>query len=201
MEAEFLEALRILCSSVAVALNNARLYQDTASLNNHNSKSSLHTPLSEQISNILTQVRLTLVGTEKPLNTSCTYILLKTAEILKTNNCNYCRLTYGRDRINLEAMLVLDSYLEAEVIFSDLSFAVNNLSGKLQIDTSDNNIIQIKLSLPYELKPKTSTHLCEREREVIQLLAARMRDRALGRKNCLSAIVPLNFILTMQSIN
>ena len=184
MEAEFLEALRILCSSVAVALNNTRLYQEKsqARLNNHNSKSSLDTPLSEQISHILKSVRLILVGTEKPLNISCSYILLKTAEILKTSNCNYCRLTYDRDRLYLEAILILDSALEVEVIFSEIAFAINNLGGKLQTNISDSNLTQLKLSIPYEPKPKTNTYLSHREREVIELLAEGMRDREIARQ-------------------
>ena len=184
MEAEFLEALRILCSSVAVALNNTQLYQEKfrARLSNHNSESSLDTPLSEQISHILTSVRLILVGTEKPLNTSGTYILLKTAEILKINNCNYCRLTYDRDRLYLEAILILDSNLEAEVIFSEIAFAMNNLGGKLQTNISDSNLTQLKLSIPYEPKPKTNTYLSHREREVIELLAKGMRDREIARQ-------------------
>lgn len=182
MEAEFLEALRILCSSVAVALNNTRLYQESqARLSNYHSPS-LDTPLSEQISHILASIRLILVGTEKPLNTSCTYILLKTAEILKTNNCNYCRLTYDRDRLYLEAILILDSDLEAEVIFSEIAFAINNLGGKLQTNISDSNLTQLKLSIPYEPKPKTSTYLSHREREVIELLAEGMRDREIARQ-------------------
>ena len=184
MKAEFLEVLRILCSSVAVALNNARLYQQKlqTQANSYNSKLSIYSPVSEQISSILTNVRLTLVGTEKPLNTPCNYILLKTAEILQKNNCNYCRLTYESDRLDLSAVLILNSNLEAEAIFSDISFTVNNLGGKLQIDISDNNIIQIKLSLPYKLKPKTNIHLSHREREVIQLLAQGMRDREIARE-------------------
>ena len=100
MKAEFLEALRILCSAVAVALDNARIYQEQfqTRLNNYDSKLLTHIPLSEQISQILTNVRLTLVGTEIPLNASAIYLILRIAEILKNNHCNYCRLTYQSDR-------------------------------------------------------------------------------------------------------
>ena len=183
MTAEFLEALRILCSSVAVALNNARLYQQESLIKLHDCDSvSIDTSLAEQISNILTNVRLILVGKEKPLNISCTYILLKTAEILQTSNCSYCRLTYKSDRLILSAMLVLNSNLKAETIFQEVNFAVNNLDGNLQIDLADKNIVQIKLSLPYEQPTKSPINLSQREREIIQLLTQGMRDREIAKK-------------------
>ena len=183
MTAEFLEALRILCSSVAVALNNARLYQQKsqAQINNYSSIS-LDAPLSEQISDILTDVRLTLVGKEKPLNIIHNYVLLKTAEILKNNNCSYCRLTYKSDRAILSAMLVSNSNLKIEAIFQEVNFAVNNLNGKLQIDIVDKNIIQIKLSLPYEQLIRSPISLSYREREIIQLLTQGMRDREIAKE-------------------
>jgi DNA-binding CsgD family transcriptional regulator len=184
MQAEFLEALRILCSSVAVALNNAQLYQQEFKTRSpiSNSKSSIDLPLSEQISKILTNVRVTLVGNEKPLDISCTYILLKTTEILQINNCNYCRLTYKSDRLRLEAMLVLNSDLEVNTIFSNVMFAINNLDGELHTDIADNNIVQIKITLPYIQKTKSPIDLSQREQEVIMLLAQGMRDREIAQK-------------------
>jgi len=182
MKAEFLEALRILCSSVAVALNNAKLYQEYQGRSPANSvKLVTKVSLAEQISNILTNVRLILLGTEKPLSVSCTYILLKTAEILKANNCSYCRLTYQSDNLYLSAMLILNSDQES-TIFKDISFAVNNLNGELQIESADNQIIELKLSLPYQPKQKKQIDLSHREQEVIELLAAGMRDREIANK-------------------
>ena len=184
MKAEFLEALRILCSSVAVALNNANLYQQNSQTLPINDLSTLTIKLSlaEKISNILANVRLILVGTEKQLTISCSYILLKTAEILKANNCSYCRLTYESDRLCLSAMLVLKSNLKASTIFKDISFAVNDLDGKLHTDISDNGIVQIKLFLPYELEQKKQIELSQREQEIIELLADGMRDREIAKK-------------------
>ena len=202
MEAEFLEALRIFSSSVAVALNNAQLYQQElrARSQNINSDSLLNKPLSEQISGILADIRLILVGRERPLTTSVNYLLLKTGEILKANNCNYCRLTYGDDRLYLEAMLVLESkqtshgseealeslssstILEIKTTLDDLTFVVNCADGKLQTDIINNNIIQVKLSIPYCHKPKTTTSLSHREQEVIKLLAEGLRDREIAQK-------------------
>ena len=184
MKAEFLESLRILCSSVAVALENASLYQQhlqMKSLEEH-SKLTIKQSLAEKISNILTNIRLILVGTEKQLSISCSYILLKTAEILKANNCSYCRLTYESDRLYLSAMLILNYNLEVSTIFKDISFAVNNLEGKFYTDICDNNIIQVNLSFPYELKQKEQIDLSQREQEVIELLAGGMRDREIAKK-------------------
>ena len=183
MTAEFLEALRILCSSVAVALNNAQLYQQEfqAQSSKYNLLSG-DMPLSEQISNILTDVRLILVGKEKPLDILGTYILLKTVEILQSNHCSYCRLTYKSDRLCLSAMLVSNSNLEAAAIFRDLSFVVERLNGRLDTDVGDNNIIRVTLSLPYKPEAKQQIELSHREREVIKLLAGGMRDREIAQK-------------------
>ncbi|VEP17634.1 conserved hypothetical protein [Hyella patelloides LEGE 07179] len=182
MKAEFLEALRILCSSVAVALNNVQLYQQKAPWYSQiiPSESLINKPLSEQISEILTNVRLILVGTENPLTTSINYLLLKTAEALKTHNCNYCRLTYKSDRLYLEAMLLSDS--ETAIAFSDLNFAFITIGGKLQTKISHDNITQIKLSLPYNSPRKTDTFLSRREQEIIQLLADGLRDREIAQR-------------------
>ena len=184
MKAEFLEALRILCSGVAVALDNARIYQEQfqTRLNNYDSKLLTHIPLSEQISQILTNVRLTLVGTEIPLNASSIYIILKIAEILKNNHCNYCRLTYQSDRFCLEAMLVSSANMATENIFGSLTVVINHLGGKLKIKHPDSNLIQLELSLPYQDLPQTEINLSSRERQIIQLLAEGMRDREIAQK-------------------
>ena len=182
MTAEFLEALRILCGSVAVALNNARLYRQESQIRGNNHSISSNTPLSEQISSILTNVRLTLVGKEKPLNITHNYVLFKTIEILQANNCSYCRLTYKSDRAILSAMLVLNSDLKAETIFQEVNFAVNNLNGKLQIDLVNKDIIQVNLSLPYEQLVRSRISLSQREREIIQLLTQGMRDREIAKE-------------------
>lgn len=182
MEAEFLEALRVLCNSLAVTLNNARLYQQKLESHapNVSSELAINKPLSEQISEILSDVRLILVGTERTLNISIDYILLKIAEALKTHNCNYCRLTYSQDILCLDAMLLTE--VKSSVIFHDLSFAITTINGNLQTDTSQNNITKIKLSLPYKERLITNTFLSPRELEVIQLLAKGMRDRKIAQQ-------------------
>ncbi len=184
LETEFLEALRILCSSVAVALNNANLYQEASQslLTSQNADISTKISISEQISSILPNIHLTLVGTEKPLDTSSTYILLKTSEILKANNCSYCRLTYQSDRLYLEAMLILEPNVVAKTIFRNIALAINNLNGKLYLDLEDNNIVQLKLSLLYQQPPQQDINLSQREQEMMQFLAQGMRDREIAEK-------------------
>ena len=184
MAAEFLEALRILCSSAAVALNNANLYQQKLKTRSPSYSPKLLTnkPLSEQISSILANVRLTLLGTEKTLNTSGTYILLKTAEALKSNNCNYCRLTYKKDSLHLEAMLVSDFDLKNDSTFDEINFMASSTGGKLNTQLADRNIVQIKLDIPYQYQPQSKINLSLREQEVIKLLAEGMRDREIAKK-------------------
>ena len=182
MEPEFLEALRVLCNSVAVALNNAQLYEQKVQKRSQagSEEPLINKPLSEQISEILTNVRLILLGTERSVATSTNYLLLKTAEALKINNCNYCRLTYSNDFLSLEAMLLSDS--KTAKSFSDLSLAITTMGGNLQIDNSQENITQFKLTLPYDDQPTTQTFLSYREQEVIQLLANGLRDREIAEK-------------------
>lgn len=174
---EFLEALNILCSSVAVAMYNAQLYprQPQPEL-------LTNTSLSEQISLILGNLRLILVGTEQPLNTSRTYVLLKAAEIFKTHNCSYCRLTYSDHGLDLEAMLMVKANLTAETIFRELMVAIASLEGSLQSQVDHQGILQIKLSLPYSIQTEPQPALSHREQEIIQLLAAGLRDREIAQK-------------------
>lgn len=184
MTTEFLEALRLLCSSLAVALNNARLYQEKSQskLSVDDCDKLTTASLSEQISYVLPNIPLTLVGTEKPLGVAETYILLKISEILKANNCSYCRLDYQSDRLCLLAMLVLKPNSKVRAIFKDIISIINDRDIKLHIDTEDNNIIQIQLSLFYEQQISHNIYLSQREQEIIQLLAQGMRDREIAKK-------------------
>ena len=184
LKPEFLEALKILCSSAAVALNNANLYQAEFKTRSpiNSPKLLTHKPLSEQISSILANVQLTLLGTEKTLNTSGTYIFLKTAEALKLYNCNYCRLTYQSEFLHLEAMLILEFDLQADSTFNDIHFMASSMGGKLSTKFVDNDIVKLNLNLPYKYQPQPKTNLSFREQEVIKFLAAGMRDREIAKE-------------------
>ena len=149
MEPEFLEVLRLLCTSVTVALKNALLYSQQA---RQTVSSPANAPLSEQLSRLLS---LTLVGTELPLTTSLSHMLLQAAEIFKANGCSYCRLTYEAQQLLLEAILSpsLPSGISlqdwAAISFEDVAFAVSCLGGKLQTDTEASRIVQVRLAVPY----------------------------------------------------
>jgi len=179
MEPEFLEALRVLCNSVAVALKNAQLYEQKLQKRSPVDLA-IDKPLSEQISEVLTNVGLILLGTERTVAVSTNYLLLKTAEVLKNRNCNYCRLSYSDDFLSLEAMLLSDKKIVT--IFSDLKVVVSAMGGSLEIDNSQEKITQLKLSIPYENEPITRSFLSGREQEVIQLLANGLRDREIAAK-------------------
>ncbi|MGV0023981.1 GAF domain-containing protein [Phormidesmis priestleyi] len=64
MQPEFLEVLQGLCTTVTVALENALRYQQEKQ---RIPQSSAHVPLSEQLSDLLQNTRLMLVGTERSL--------------------------------------------------------------------------------------------------------------------------------------
>jgi len=169
----------------------ARFQELTSQSQQQHLTSILDQPLSEKISVILNDVRLTLVGKEVSLSVARNYIVLSTVEILKAHNCNYCRLTYGGDRLYLEGMLITNGdLLTSASELGDIAAAVNAMGGRLQSDIDqdkiapDNidNITQVKLSLPYEHQPKSMINLSQREQEVIQLLARGMRDREIAQK-------------------
>lgn len=150
MEPEFLEVLRLLCTSVTVALKNALLYCQQA---RSPLSSPANSPLSEQLSSLLGP--LTLMGTERPLTVSISYPLLQAAEIFKANGCSYCRLTYDAHQLLLEAILApsLPSGITLPdwnaALFEDVAFAVACLGGELQTDTEASRIVQIRLAVPY----------------------------------------------------
>ena len=105
------------------------------------------------------------------------YILLKTAEVLQANRCNYCRLTYGSDRLYLEAMLS-NSDIHTTTAFKEITAAITNMGGKLSIDTN-NNIIQIQLSLPYCHQPKLTASLSHHVNNAVTKLNSRTRIQAI----------------------
>lgn len=184
METEFLEALKILCSLVAVSLNNADRYQKEIKfrLNYKEFQEIVNIPLSEQLARILSNTKITLVGPEKQLNTANNYIFLKIAEKLKANHCNYCRLSYKSDRLYLEAILNSDGDRQVNIISSNIIAAIDNLGGNFEVNITDKKIIRIEVSFPYEEKVIPSNNLSHREREVMQLLAKGMRDREIAQK-------------------
>ena len=103
MRPEFLKVLLSLCTTLTVALEMASFHQQEIQ------KSHLIKPkltladlsLSDSLSYLLSQTKLSVIGTERRLDLSQAQVFLTVAEILKTLDCTYCRLTYEVDSHNL----------------------------------------------------------------------------------------------------
>lgn len=152
LEPEFLEVLQTLCTIASVSLNTAMQYQKEKQAWQTNNNTSLS--LCDRLVSILSTTRLTLVGTEKPLSLSVSYVFLQTAEILKRFECNYCRLIYSEDMVRLEAMVpMLCDRTSIESGLSELFFITSYLGGALQVQTSiDGRAMQVMLKIPYTSK-------------------------------------------------
>lgn len=157
MAPEFIEVLQNLCTTVAVALDMAITYEQEQQTWQRSPLANSDIPqLSDQIATILTPTRVTLVGTEQPLNPSWNCIFLRMAEILHAMECVYCRLTYSQTAIALEAIvttpgsLAEDNHHWARSHLNDVQFMVSCLGGSLQSQAGANQkSIQVSLQLPY----------------------------------------------------
>jgi DNA-binding CsgD family transcriptional regulator len=150
---EFLEVLQVLCTLVSVVLETALRHQQESSTA-VSPKSFRQQTLSDQIAAILEPIRLTLIGTEQPLNLSQTWVFLEAAEMLKQLDCRYCRLLYQSDGVALEAIVALPpnvsktEWLRSQ--FASLSFVLTCLGGRLQSEAIvHQDALQIVLSFPY----------------------------------------------------
>jgi DNA-binding CsgD family transcriptional regulator len=158
MAPEFLEVLQVLCVTVAVALDTAQRYQQEQKLWRASSQRPSFTELSlsDQLANILTSARLTLIGTEQMLNFQATYIFLRAAETLNQMGCTYGRLIYGSDLVTLEAIIPspnLDTSAQQNWVstsMGDLSFAIACTGGALQTQADvSQKAIQVSFKIPY----------------------------------------------------
>lgn len=181
---EFLEVLQWLCTTVTIALDGALSHQRTQqSLPAVNIVSPL--PLSEQIAALLPQTRFVLVGTERALQTSPQYLLLRTAEILSSALCSHCRLTYDMAQVKLDAMLTPQLSIETPLqewiltTFNELRFAVSCFGGEIQtLISSEQKMLQVILTLPYQAAVAAS--LSNREQQIFRLLTQGLRDREIA---------------------
>ena len=158
MEPEFLEVLQTLCTIVTIALDTALHYQKEKqtwqSTNRIPTFSNLS--LSDRIASILKSARLTLVGTEQPLNLPLGYVFLEAATILNRIECTYGRLIYTENSLALEAIVPitnLSNYDAKDYIESSLSklfLTVSCLGGVLETQTNINQrAIQVFMRIPY----------------------------------------------------
>ena len=182
MGPEFLEVLQMLSLSVTGALASAVNHQAALS---SREKAADSTTLSEQLGNLLGRQKLGLLGTEQPLPSALTQLLLKLGHQLAQLSCQYCRLVYGVDEVILEAMLV-DAQPDLADQLQDMTHSAQLSGGTLKMQSDANQaIVQVRLQLP--LQPPVSPRdlpspLSEREREVIQLLVAGHRDRDIAKQ-------------------
>jgi DNA-binding CsgD family transcriptional regulator len=187
---EFLEILQGLCATLALVLDySQRLALTTSSI------APLSVPvLSEQIAQILSKARLTLVGTECTLSVATSCLLLRIAEVLRYYSCHYCRLTYEESSVTLEAMIEKDSsgdsHEASNLQLNDLQLATTLLEGVFDIQQSPaQKMVQWIIRLPYaksarqnikQLPKLPSSDLSEREREILTLLSQGFRDRDIA---------------------
>lgn len=158
MAPEFLEVLQTLCTMVSIALDTALQYQKEKQIWQSSTRSPTfsHLSLCDQLASILRSARLTLVGTEQPLNLSIAHTFLQAAETLNRIGCVYCRLIYTEDSVALEAIVpITDSSVTnpkgwIDPILGELFFTVSCLGGVLQTQTRGNQrAIQVVLKVPY----------------------------------------------------
>ncbi|WP_156820179.1 GAF domain-containing protein [Synechococcus sp. PCC 7336] len=179
LAAEFLEVLQGLCTAVTVALQTALQYQKDKQAWQAIAQGEEGQVLSDRLARLLGTTRLTMLGTERSLGPSHTYLFLQAAEILNRVDCNYCRLTYDSDAVSLEAIAGLPAEQferspagtsHIETAFEALSIAIHTLGGVLQLQTSrEQAVLQVFLRLP-NLSPSRDIAICIRcQQPVLQL--------------------------------
>jgi DNA-binding CsgD family transcriptional regulator len=186
LSTEFLEVLQSLCTTLAVALETALQYeQEKQTWQSLPATQLFHQlTLSDQLAQLLGSVRITLVGTEHALPLSLSNIVLQVADVLKGLDCMSCRLIYGANTVDLEALVSAPeaSVVELQAIlstrFSQLKLGVGSLGGTLQSQGNvHQKMIQIFLTLPYQRELEQVSPLSEREQEILTLLTQGLRDR------------------------
>ena len=153
LEAEFLEALQSLCTTVTIALDNALEYQKAKQNWESSVTHTLNRPLSDQLASLLTKAKVALVGTEYPLNLSITYVFLKLAELLDELDCSYFRLIYSENNISLE-VIVPHTFTDNPQIWlsnnlGQVYVLAHSLGGFFDVENiNQRDSIQVTLTLP-----------------------------------------------------
>ena len=157
MRPEFLKVLLSLCTTLTVALDMASLHQqDIQTSHTLKSKRTLaDLSLSDSLSYLLSQTKLAVLGTERSLDLSQSQIFLNVAEILKTLDCTYCRLTYEIDSVSLEAIAAAPSTMPQEQkeweqsVFGHIASIAICFGGILKVNTEASiKAIQVSLTFP-----------------------------------------------------
>ncbi|MEM9568656.1 MAG: GAF domain-containing protein [Cyanobacteria bacterium P01_E01_bin.34] len=157
LAAEFLEVLQGLCSTVTVALQTALQYQKDKQALHSSGIAGSGQMLSDRLAGVLENTHLTLVGTERVLRVSQTFLFLNLGEILNQLSCNYCRLTYGQDDVRLEAIVGIkdETAPPVEAIFESVLVGTHALGGALNLQRSrEQAVMQVSFRLP--VRPPTN---------------------------------------------
>jgi DNA-binding CsgD family transcriptional regulator len=151
---EFLEVLLSLCTTATVALGNALAVQRQQQSLGPQKISPLM--LSDRLATILGPIPLKLVGTERALEFSLTYLVMQLAERIETLGCMTCALTYGDAAVVLSAIVTAAAAsanaqpADCADGFGQLLFASTCLGGTLETTLDEQRKIrQIVLQLPY----------------------------------------------------
>ena len=150
---EFLEILSSLCTTLTVALEIAsQHHQEDQDVKPKIILDELS--LSDRLAYILGQTKLTVIGTERRIDFSQAQVFLKTAEILNTLDCAYCRLNYEADLVSLEAIAAISPTIDREqqewerAVFGNLFLIASCFGGSLKIDT-EASIKAVQVSLTF----------------------------------------------------
>jgi DNA-binding CsgD family transcriptional regulator len=140
---EFLEVLLSLCTTATVALGNALAVQQAAPAQ------PIGPPmLSDRLAQILGPIPLKLVGTERSLDLSLTYLFLSLTERIERGGGITCGLTYGPEVVVVNAIVPADP--PDPINLDQLQFASACLGGSLETTLDPaRKIRQIALQLPY----------------------------------------------------
>lgn len=168
---EFLEVLKVLCTIISTAIEQAlahqRVVRNIASISDGGGR--FLPLLSDQLAPLFGSGNLTLMGTERPLTLAQTSLFLQVAERITQLECRYCRLMYTDDAVVLDALTTVPSApasLLGQIPTDDaprtpsglLPLWASSLGGQLRYETlAQSQVLQVVLSLPY--KPPTPSEL------------------------------------------
>ncbi|MGF1569010.1 MAG: LuxR C-terminal-related transcriptional regulator [Nodosilinea sp.] len=158
MAPEFLEVLQVLCMTTTIVLDAALRVQPGTTATGKLAPVDQGTPLSEQLAAILTVTPMTLVGTERPLSPTISYVFLRLAEGLNQLSCDYSRLSYGATAVALEALVTLpDGNRQSDLLAQwrsrsdQIRLIATAVGGTLQTQPGpQTQVVQVALQLPYE---------------------------------------------------
>ncbi len=145
---EFLEVLQTLGKIATIALDSALRHQQEKQGWQAGVSAGGNPVLSDQLAQILSKSRLTLLGMERPLSLIGNYIFLKVAEMLQHLDCAYARLIYSDRAVTLEAIVPAPDKPSQDPLM-EVHTLVIHLGGLIKTQpTGDQRALQITLQIP-----------------------------------------------------